>query len=153
MRDKINTDSSVNIGSGNSFTGDTAIGANARVEKPVLQLDSTVCYKGERKNTSLEKILAPKLVEKFGIRNLGIVTAIELLAALATVFSTINTFAEGRLFDGILTLSKEYVRILFGTSIILIVIGAVLLGSYLFYFETRCNVATILLIKKYVIRM
>ena len=135
LKDKINTNSSVNIGSGNSFTGDIAIGANARVEKPVFHPDSTVSYKRGRKSTLLEKMRAPKLAEKFGIRNLGIVAVIDLLTALVTALSAINTFSEGRLFYGVLTFPKEFTGILFVIFTILIIIGAVLLITYLYYSE------------------
>lgn len=145
------SESSIKIGDGNKFDGDTAIGQGAKIIKDSVVIDNSqnksTTYKTKKKDVTILNQFSPYLIEKFGKKKIGIVGIISLIAGVITILSGIksllfstNSNSFNVLFIEILPAAPQNFGVLiFMIGVILLILGLFLLQVLNYHNYTRCE--------------
>lgn len=144
-------ESSIKIGDGNKFDGDTAIGQGAKIIKDSIVIDKsqnkTTTYKIKKKDVTILNQFSPYLIERFGKEKIGITGLIGLVAGLVTILSGIKSLlfsSNSKLFNILFveilpTVPQDYGILIFTIGVILFIFGLFLLQVISFHDYTHCE--------------
>lgn len=157
---KKSEDSSIRIGKGNKFEGDTAIGKNATISKNTeynksphfekskienvninygTQNRKSTVYKGDIQNVFLYEIFSPILIKKYGERKLGITGIISLVVGIIQLLIWMNSFTSTKIFGYLPKVSENLGQWFLWIGIIFFVVGAFLIGVLVYFRESKCK--------------
>lgn len=147
LKKKRTHDSSVKIGDENIIQGDIAIGEGAKVIKPQITVDSSRTYEVDQVDVTLEQTIAPKLINKYGRRKVGIAGILSIVASIITIVSGYKSLIYDSsvssnfpsFFDWVPSLSKDFGMYIIGIGVILLFIGAYLFKILEYHVSTQCE--------------
>lgn len=93
LKKRIDNDSSIKIGSNNTFRGDSAIGENAKIIKNVqYSSDNSIINDIDMENVAfIEKASVEVVINKYGMKKITLAGAVALISGFVTIFGGIDS--------------------------------------------------------------
>ena len=139
MENSINRDSSVKVGDGNKFHGDTAIGKNAKIEKHIH--DNSVNYTGNKLDfTSIESV-SKYITNNYNEKKVSVWAGVVAIVGLIGDVISVNSILPGttKAITFIPNFNSVFGWIIFSFCLLLLIVEIYILSAVKHKYDSTCQ--------------
>lgn len=136
--------SSIDIGDENTIKGDLSGRDMYKAGGDIVSGDKITgtgskIYKVNKENVKIEKMIAPRLINNYGKKKVGIVGIISSIAGLIAIFTWVSSLPIWKVFSNLPAFPESVSKFVLVFGIILLLAGILLLKAVIYHSSTKCK--------------